>query len=231
MIETISAEIPDEFLRQYQDFTSKVGKDIDVFVDRIAQPGAHPYDYRDFECAFAARHIRKSKPIHILDIGSRRTFIAGLCAHHDIVSVDIRHRQDGFDGEELVIANASELPFPDETFDLVLSLNALEHFGLGRYGDRIDVNGDARAFSEWRRVTKRSGRILFSTTIASYGGAIAFNAHRIYGLDTLRAFCSGMKPVEESFFCRTRNANVDFASLNTPSHNWDVYAGYFIKEA
>lgn len=222
---------PEKFIKDYRMFAARIDSNVDIFVDRIDQSGNHPYDYREFETAFAAGHIRRCVPERILDIGSRRTFLAGLASYYDLLSVDIRPRPAAFEGETVILGDASRIPLPDESCDFVLSLNALEHFGLGRYGDQIDPEADKLAFVEWRRILKPGGVLLFSTTISSNGFAVAFNAHRVYGRENLQVMLDGFLLVEEKYFCNSRNAVTMFEELKTPPRGWDVYAGCYLKVA
>jgi hypothetical protein len=40
---------------------------------------------------------------------------------------------------------------PDGYCDSLSCLHALEHFGLGRYGDPIDPRGHEKGITRWRR--------------------------------------------------------------------------------
>ena len=69
-------------------------------------------------------------------------------------------------------------------------MHTVEHIGLGRYGDPIDVNGDIKAMKELERVVKINGNLLFVVPIGH--PRIEFNAHRIYAYDTIINAFSGM---------------------------------------
>jgi SAM-dependent methyltransferase len=201
-----------------------------VFEDFIDQSGAHPGGYRHFECGFAADQIRRLRPDSIIDIGSNRIFLAGLLAAHSVTTVDIRSRAIVFTGETAIECNGSAVPVPDESFDIVISLNAIEHFGLGRYGDPFDLKADQKAFVEWRRILRPGGHVVFSTTINRSGDAVAFNAHRIYSRETIYSFCAELTCVQEAFFCNSRRQVVAFEELGTNPRNWDVYAGCWARQ-
>ena len=102
------------------------------------EAGEHPVLWWDFECAFAAEHIARVSPTDILDIGSIRSFIAGLMAHYRVTTVDVREREALLENETVITTDAKRLDLPDNSFDVVVSLCALEHFGLGRYGVQRD---------------------------------------------------------------------------------------------
>ncbi len=116
-----------------------------IFEEPIFERGDHPENFIDYECAFAAYHIGIAQPQSILDIGSYRHFIIGLLAHFSVTTIDIRQRKKLLEGETILTGDARKIPLPDNSFDLVLSLCALEHFGLGRYGDAIDLRADQKS--------------------------------------------------------------------------------------
>ena len=59
----------------------------------------------------------------------------------------------------------------------------LEHFGLGRYGDKIDPHGHIVAFNNITKILKAGGLFYFSVPMGYQ--YIAFNAHRCFGLPYL----------------------------------------------
>lgn len=51
--------------------------------------------------------------------------------------------------------------FPAETFDAIVLLGALEHFGLGFYGDPVDDDGDTKTMQNVARWLKPGGWVYF----------------------------------------------------------------------
>ena len=49
----------------------------------------------------------------------------------------------------------------DNSVESLSSLCALEHFGLGRYGDEIDPEGCFKALREMQRILRPGGGIIF----------------------------------------------------------------------
>jgi SAM-dependent methyltransferase len=201
-----------------------------IFEEPVFEEGEHPENFIDYECAFAAYHIKKIQPKSILDIGSYRHFILGLLAHFSVTSMDVRPRKCSLPGETILNGDAQKIPLPDNSFDLVLSLCALEHFGLGRYGDALDWQGDQKALAEMRRVLKPGGRLIFSTTIHRAQPAIAFNPHRIYTHEMLKSFCKGMICIEEKFYSHGQRSYCSFAAVTNDPKWWDVYLGCWQKK-
>jgi SAM-dependent methyltransferase len=169
------------------------------------------------------------KPEKILDIGSYRLFIIGLLGHYQVTTLDVRDRESESPNESIYTHDARSLEFPDSTFDCVVSLCALEHFGLGRYGDPFDPEGDKKAIREMIRVLKPHGHLLLTTSITNAPSAIAFNAHRIYDLDMLHSYCAGLTCEEEKFFSITQGKFVDLAAVTHEAEKIDIYCGAWLK--
>ena len=73
-----------------------------------------------------------------------------------------------------------------ERYDLVTSLHALEHIGLGRYGDPIDPNGFKKGLENCRQLARSQGEVLVSLPIASISkDTTEFNAQRIFSSKTI----------------------------------------------
>ena len=69
----------------------------------------------------------------------------------------------------------------DNYTDSLSCLHTIEHFGLGRYGDRIDADGHLRGINNLHKVLKPGGTLYISTPIGPQ--RIEFNAHRVFGLE------------------------------------------------
>ena len=62
-------------------------------------------------------------------------------------------------------------------------LHTIEHFGLGRYGDKIDPKGHLIGFNNLIIMLKKNAILYFSTPIGDQ--RIEFNAHRIFSVKYL----------------------------------------------
>ncbi len=223
---------PSGFLSQYRrDFEKlqKNGRGFAVFKEMYYEVGAHPESFADFECRFVAKHVAKFRPKNVIDIGSYRLFILGLLSGYEVTSVDVRSRQAATHNEKVIVCDAKQLSVPDDSYDMVIALCAVEHFGLGRYGDEFDENGDIKAIKEVVRVLRPGGRLLFSTTITRGKPAIAFNAHRIYSREALNDLCTGLTCEEEQFFSNALRRPCAFDEVTLAPTTWDVYAGCWVK--
>ena len=68
-------------------------------------------------------------------------------------------------------------------YDSISSLHAIEHFGLGRYGDPIDYYGFEKAIDNISKLLEISGHFYFSVPIGPQ--RIEFNAHRVFSIKFL----------------------------------------------
>ena len=71
----------------------------------------------------------------------------------------------------------------DDSIESLSTLHAIEHFGLGRYGDPIDPGACFAAMRSLARVLKPGGRLYFSVPIGVE--RLEFNAHRVFSPRTV----------------------------------------------
>ena len=226
-------KVPIEFISDYKNKLSSLKKNppegFQIFEEMFCETGAHPKSLTDYECEFAANHLANLKPRSILDIGSYREFILGLVTHLRVTTVDVRERPPATPNETVITCDAKNLELPSETFDAIISLCSIEHFGLGRYGDDFDLAGDRKAIQEMIRVLRPGGHLIFSTQLTMYSPAIVFNAHRIYSYQMVKELCSGLTCVEESFYSNTRKEKIALAQVTDKPPMWDLYCGCWKK--
>ncbi len=194
------------------------------------EAGEHPFYYSNFECDFAANHVARTRPRRILDVGSYRQLIAGLAAHYPITTIDVRTRRSALANEVVVTGDAKQLPLGDGEVDCVVSLCAIEHFGLGRYGDAFDPEADRKAVREMIRVLAPGGRLVLSTGITRGRPTIAFNNHRIYDRAMVHALVAGLALEEEAYFSHQRGP-CRLEDVTAVSRKWDAYCSCWRKDA
>lgn len=221
----------------YQEQRSRLQSSLDhlPFETIVSEPheetGNHPKSRYDFECAFFAAQIAVHKPARILDIGSYRLFVLGLAAGHCVTTLDVRPISGCNPAEAILKGHAEAIPCPDASFNAVLCLCALEHFGLGRYGDKFDPEGDMKGLSEMMRVLTPGGQLYLSVPITRDTPHIVFNAHRIYTPSLLDSMLgSSFRCSAQTFYSMESNLEIAEESICTTLGKWDIYCGSWIKQ-
>jgi len=89
--------------------------------------------------------------------------------------------------------------FPAATFDAIVSLSAIEHVGLGHYGDPKDPDGDTKALANCWRWLKPGGWLYFDVPYAPLGYAVIGTSHRQYDDDALVNRLMAVRPVAQQW--------------------------------
>jgi hypothetical protein len=168
-----------------------LGKMYPILDDAKAESGIGDKIYF-FQDLYVAQEIFKANPARHVDIGSR---VDGIIAHvasfREIEMFDIRPlnskiRNVKFTKCDLMGELPSELM---ECTDSLSCLHAIEHFGLGRYGDPVDVNGHLTGFENLSKMVKTGGTFYFSVPLGPL--RVEFNAHRVFSMDYLLRMVQG----------------------------------------
>jgi len=172
------------------DQTFSFGTPFPILTDKDDQGGVMKghYFHQDL---FIARKIHETSPEKHVDIGSRTDgFIAHVASYRHIELLDIRPIESSVRNISFRQANLMELPEDLLNYtDSISSLHAIEHFGLGRYGDPIDYWGYLKAIQNITMMLKQGGTFYFSIPIGPQ--RIEFNAHRVFSLAYLQNLLSG----------------------------------------
>jgi Caenorhabditis protein of unknown function, DUF268 len=129
-----------------------------------------------------ASFIHKTKPQRHIDIGSRIDgFIAHVASFRKVDVMDIRDLNST--GHQNISFFKADLMKEDNALnnitDSISCLHAIEHFGLGRYGDPLDPTGHRKAFNNILRMLKTTGTLYVSFPIGK-SNEVHFNAHRVF---------------------------------------------------
>ena len=101
-----------------------------------------------------------------------------------VTVIDIRHMESEVPGLTFLQDDATLLTdLPDRSIDSISSLHAAEHFGLGRYSDRVDPTACFTFMRSLERVLRPGGRLYFSVPIGRE--RVDFNAHRVFSPATI----------------------------------------------
>ena len=137
-----------------------------IYKDRFRSAGSFgQYFHQDL---WAARKILAARPARHVDVGSRIDgFVAHCLVFMDVEVVDIRPLPSPPRGLSFIEADATEMKgFANDSIPSLSSLNAAEHFGLGRYGDAIDPEGHVKFMKSLQRVLAPGGTLYFSVPVS-----------------------------------------------------------------
>jgi SAM-dependent methyltransferase len=146
--------------------------------------------------AWAMRKLKEINPTKHIDIASYIYFVALASAYIPIEFYEYRTADIKLSGLTPLQADLLKLPFENNSIMSLSCMHVIEHIGLGRYGDKIDYDGDLKAISEIKRVLAPGGSLLFVVPIGK--PKLMFNAHRIYSYDQIIEYFDGFELKEFS---------------------------------
>lgn len=228
-VNKLPQEVEKRFRDQAEEIVQKCGEFV-VIEEFRDDSKAHPMHYRNYECEFASEQIARIMPKKILDIGSYREWLAGVMANYSVTTVDVRDRITSLSNETIINQDVRKLDMADNSMDMVSTLHTIEHFGLGRYGDEFDPDGDRKAVNNFLRVIKPGGHFLFSVPVTAGRPCIAFNSHRIYSMDMVREWVLELSLEGEIFIKRKPAKLCDESELATRLGEFDIYCGCYTKK-
>lgn len=146
--------------------------------------------------AWAARILSKTKPKKHIDISSTINFCSIISAFIPVEFYDYRPAKIKLSNLMTGSADLTKLNFKSNSIKSLSCMHTIEHIGLGRYGDKIDNNGDIKAINELKRVLAKDGDLLIVLPVGK--SATCFNAHRIYSYEDVITYFNGLRLMEFS---------------------------------
>jgi len=135
-----------------------------------------------------------------LDVGSRIDgFVSSICVFKNVKYIDIRPNNIQLNNFELIVGDIMETDFVKKLgkYESVSCLHTLEHFGLGRYGDRLDPNGYEIGLCNIVSLVKKGGLLYLAVPMGNQ--RLEYNAHRIFYSDTIPNILTGFKLVDFAY--------------------------------
>jgi len=200
------------------------GKIYPFLEDRHQESGEASGHYFHQDLLVAGK-IFQNKPLKHVDIGSSMNFIAHVACFREIEVLDIRKSKSSIHN---VISRQCDVM--SKNFDLAdycdsaSSLHVLEHFGLGRYGDKVDYNGHLSGWENIFRMLKKGGKFYFSVPIGKQ--RIEFNAHRVFSVRYLLSLMEGRYRIDSFSYVNDAGDLVKDAVLNQPAIDTNCGCNY-----
>lgn len=158
--------------------------------DRHEEGGATKSEYF-WQDLLVARAIHAAKPVKHVDIGSRVDgFVAHVASFRNCEVFDVRPITTAVPGvvfRRADLMNPASLPITSGRgyCDSLSCLHAIEHFGLGRYGDPVNPLGYQRGIANMAQLLQPGGTFYLSTPIGQE--RVEFNANRVFAPKTIIA--------------------------------------------
>lgn len=185
-------------LKNNKDF--KISSFYPCLMDKSDAAGTNSGHYFHLDL-LVAQQIYTNNPKDHIDIGSRIDgFVGHVASFRKIDIIDIRElksSQKNFNFVKLNICEPLKSQFIELT-DSLSCLHAIEHFGLGRYGDPIDMNAHLNAIDNFYKMLKPNGRFYFGTPIGPQ--RIEFNAHRVFSIKYLLEIFKDRFIIEDFYY-------------------------------
>lgn len=165
---------------------------------------AKSWDYPggDGCCDFFSHYLKAANPdvpahARVLEIGCSEfdwiTQATRCWPEMDLTGIDTRSGENvRGPNARTMLGNVLERDlFAPESFDLIVSISAIEHVGLGHYGDPLDPDGDTKAIAHAFRWLKPGGWLLFDVPYNPDAYKVEGTSHREYDDDALflRLWC------------------------------------------
>lgn len=150
--------------------------------DRFEEGGATKSEYF-WQDLLVARAIHQANPVRHVDIGSRVDgFVAHVSSFREVEVFDVRPISTTVPGvvfRQADLMNPTSLPNAAGGYcDSLSCLHAIEHFGLGRYGDPINPQGYQRGIANMAQLLQPGGTFYLSTPIGLE--RVEFNANWVF---------------------------------------------------
>lgn len=162
----------------------KKGGEIDVLFPIISDHNqeAGNFDKQYFsQDLIVAQEIFSNNPIKHIDIGSRIDgFVSNVASFRKIEVFDIR--PCNFEAPNIKFNQIDFTELTKEYYeytDSISCLHSIEHFGLGRYGDKIDPNAHIHGLKNLENMLQSGGYLYLSTPISNET-KIYFNSERVF---------------------------------------------------
>ena len=198
--------------------------------DRSEESGCAQGEYF-WQDLYVARRIKAANPGRHVDIGSRIDgFVAHIAGFREIEVFDIRPLNMKIPG---VVFKQMDLMNPDtpvsEYCDSLSCLHALEHFGLGRYGDKVDIKGYESGLRNMARMLSKGGIFYLSVPVGIE--RVEFNSHRVFDPRTIALLAAQNQLVLKSFawveqegaLVESLDPEKDFKSLSEQSYALGIF--------
>jgi 2-polyprenyl-3-methyl-5-hydroxy-6-metoxy-1,4-benzoquinol methylase len=158
------------------------------------------FQCRDIEYDFVYRHVF-GEGVSVLDVGGCESLLALQFAKrgYSVTVQDFRKYPEKHPNLSTIQGDFLTNTLPNQSFDFVVMVSAIEHMGFGSYGAPIYKDGDFLAMEQIKRILKPSGRIVLTFPIANKE-IIVTGFERWYDIKRLQHLFEGMYILAEEYY-------------------------------
>lgn len=178
----------EQYLQQFQEFL-KLSKSDGRFTrieasHEILTDDRKEHNELDFSpdyglhTGWAARKIAALMPKSHITVSSYVYLPILVSAFVPVTFIDIRSLPITLPNLSFIRADATALPFADNSVESIDCLHSCEHYGLGRYSDTLDAQGDLKAARELSRILAPGGQLLIVLPMREIP-CVRFNGERL----------------------------------------------------
>lgn len=158
---------------------------------------------RYIEYSWIASHISPGTG-YALEVGCGRGYLALIAARcgFRVTAIDLTpvswlyiHPNLNFIQTDLL-----DLNITPSSLDLIINCSTIEHIGLGRYGDKLNLNGDIEAMKLLRNLLKPGGIMLLTIPVGK--DAVYRQLHRVYGPERLPRLLEGYVVEDKEYWIK-----------------------------
>ena len=144
-----------------------------------------------YQGPWAFRKLLTARPASHVDIGSFLGYLGFFSAVVPTTFIDIRPAGLQVRGLTEKSGSVLALPYSDGELESVSCMHVIEHIGLGRYGDDVDLAGSEAACRELSRVLAGGGSLYLTMPVGR--SRVCFNAHRVHSVEQVLGFFSDLQ--------------------------------------
>jgi ubiquinone/menaquinone biosynthesis C-methylase UbiE len=138
----------------------------------------------DFELKILVHHLEIESDYKILEVGCNETDMCNILHQLGCETWGIDVNKNERAKFRFIQSNFQDVQLFDNYFDVAIDISALHHFGIGHYGDRVDLDGDITAAKKIFRALKPGGLFYVSTDrIGKDYIPVALDSFRQYNLN------------------------------------------------
>lgn len=139
------------------------------------------------------KHLDQISGKNVAVMGSNIPWYESILLNYGAFPTTIEYNRIISSDKRLKLMTVNEYENNPQLFDAVLSISSFEHDGLGRYGDKINPNGDLEAMEKVKKMLHPEGLLFLAVPVGQ--DLLVWNLHRVYGKIRLKALLNGWEVI------------------------------------